>query len=280
MPFSGHTARKRFAQHWLKDVSVLKKIISAADLQPQDRVLEVGPGKGVLTKRLLDSEVAAVHAVELDKDLVVGLKQRFRYQSRFTLQEGDVLSVSLKPPDGIASNKVVANIPYNITGPLLERLVGRLDKPVETRFQLLVLLLQKEVADRIVARPGQSNFSALSVRLQLLANCKDICQVAPSCFQPPPKVHSKVIVIEPIKKEDCLNPVLAYRVDTLLRMAFASRRKMLRNSLGGLSSFCDLENFAKRAGINLSQRPQELSPSEWLEMAMNWNCAGEVKKAL
>ncbi len=278
MPFSGHTARKRFGQHWLKDASVLERILVAADLQPEDRVLEVGPGRGVLTERLLASLAAAVHAIELDKDLVVGLRQRFGMQPRFTLLEGDVLSVPLALPDGRPANKVVANIPYNITGPLLERLVGRLGKPIETKYKLLVLLLQKEVADRILAQPGQSSFSALSVRLQLLAKCKRVCHVPPSCFQPPPKVHSEVIAIEPVSADNLLDQVLAGRVDTLLRIAFASRRKMLRNSLGGLASLSVLNGLANAAGISLDQRPQELSPREWLLMAKKLNCVDEVAK--
>ena len=280
MSFSGHIARKRFGQHWLKDTSVLEMILEAAELEPEDRVLEVGPGRGVLTKRLLASQIAGVHAIELDKDLVVGLKKRFGSQPRFTLQEGDVLSVPLVPPGGIPSNKVVANIPYNITGPLLERLVGRLGKPIETRYKLLVLLLQKEVADRILAKPGQSNFSALSVRLQLIAKCRKVCQVPPSCFQPPPKVHSEVIAIEPVHFEQCLDQVMAHRVEVLLRKAFASRRKMLRNSLSGLVPLGDLEAFAKEAGVNLSQRPQELSPGKWLVMAKNLNYCEEIGASL
>ncbi len=280
MSFLGHTARKRFGQHWLKDSSVLEMIVEASELKPEDRVLEVGPGRGVLTERLLASRVAAVHAIELDKDLVVGLNQRFRSQSRFTLQEGDVLTVPLIPPDGIPANKVVANIPYNITGPLLERLLGRLGRPIETTYKLLVLLLQKEVADRILARPGQSSFSALSVRLQLLAKCRSVCQVPPSCFQPPPKVQSQVIAIEPVNSEQRLNEELALRVDALLCKAFSSRRKMLRNSLGRLGSLSELEASAKEAGISLNQRPQELSPGEWLKMAKNFNYCQKVGEKL
>ncbi len=278
MSFTGHIARKRFGQHWLKDVTVLEQILSAASLQPEDRVLEVGPGRGVLTERLLASRVAGVHTIEMDKELVFGLKQRFGDQPRFTIQEGDVLAVPLMPPDGVPSNKVVANIPYNITGPLLGRLVGRLGKPLESKYQLLVLLLQKEVADRILAQPGQSNFSALSVRLQLLAKCRSICDVSPSCFQPPPKVQSKVIAIEPFGSEKRLDQVLASRLEELLRVAFSSRRKMLRNSLKGLASIGALEGFAKEAGITLGQRPQELSPAEWLLMAKSFNYADKVVK--
>ena len=95
MSFSGHTARKRFGQHWLRDAAVLDRILEAAELQPQDRVLEVGPGRGALTERLLASSAAAVHAVELDRDLVAGLQQRFDDQPRFSLSEGDVVEVPL-----------------------------------------------------------------------------------------------------------------------------------------------------------------------------------------
>ena len=146
MSFTGHTARKRFGQHWLRDAAVLDRILEAAELQPQDRVLEVGPGRGALTERLLASPAAAVHAVELDRDLVAGLRQRFDDQPRFSMTQGDVLEVPLLLPDARPAGKVVANIPYNITGPLLERLIGRLDRPVDPPYQRLVLLVQQEVA--------------------------------------------------------------------------------------------------------------------------------------
>ena len=171
MSFSGHTARKRFGQHWLRDERVLEHILSASELQTGDRVLEVGPGRGALTERLLRSSADAVHAVELDRDLVAGLRERFGADPRFSLREGDVLNVPLTLPDEGLATKVVANIPYNITGPLLERLIGRLDRPVDPPYQRLVLLVQKEVAERIRVRPGHSSFSALSVRMQLLAKC-------------------------------------------------------------------------------------------------------------
>ncbi len=267
MAFSGHSVRKRFGQHWLRDDAVLAKIIAAAGLQSQDCVLEVGPGRGMLTERLLASKASSVHAIEVDRDLIKGLKQRFKNYPRFTLLEGDALSAPLTLPSGAFANKVVANIPYNITGPLLERLVGRLDKPAESNFQKLVLLLQKEVADRILASPGKSNFSALSVRMQLLACSKEICLVPPKCFQPPPKVYSKVILIEPKKPEETLDRVLANKVETLLRTAFLSRRKMIKNTLVSLESFNKLEMVANQVGISLEKRPQELSPNEWVQLA-------------
>ena len=276
MAFSGHHARKRFAQHWLIDAAVLTQILDAADVQPDDRLLEVGPGRGALTERLLASSASAVHAIELDRDLVSGLRQRFADQARFSLQEGDVLSVPLTLADGRAATKVVANIPYNITGPLLERLLGRLDRPVDHPYQRLVLLLQKEVAQRIRALPGQSCFSALSVRLQLLARCTTVCPVPPRSFKPPPKVHSEVILIEPLAPEQRLEPLLAKRVESLLRQAFLARRKMLRNTLAKVLPAAELNALADDLGISLQQRPQELSPATCVELARGLNRADLV----
>lgn len=273
MTFSGHTARKRFGQHWLRDDQVLERILQAADLQAGDRVLEVGPGRGALTERLLASPVASVHAVELDRDLVGGLRQRFAAEPRFSLQEGDVLAVALEGPGGCRATKVVANIPYNITGPLLERLIGRLDRPVDPPYQSLVLLVQKEVAERIRARPGQSSFSALSVRMQLLAHCSSVCPVPPRCFQPPPKVQSEVVRLDPLPADQRLPIELARGVERLLRMAFLARRKMLRNTLAPLAAPDQLQALAGAAGIDLQQRPQEIAPAAWVALARGLNQA-------
>ncbi len=267
MSFAGHNARKRFGQHWLRDDSILEKIVAAADLENFDRVLEIGPGRGALTDKLLKSRVELVHCIEVDLDLIAGLKKRFAENSRFTLREGDALSVSLVPPDGIPVNKVVANIPYNITSPLLQRFIGRLGDPVVETYERLVLLLQKEVADRILSLPGQSSFSAMSVRLQLLANCRGVCEVPPSSFSPPPKVHSKVIVIEPFGVTKTLGVELGKKVEALVRTAFLSRRKKLKNTLIGLMPFNHLETLAYKQGISLDQRPQEIAPIQWVELA-------------
>ncbi len=271
MTFSGHTARKRFGQHWLINERVLDRIVEAAELEDGDRVLEVGPGRGALTERLLASDAAAIHAVELDRDLVAGLQETFGDYPKFSLQEGDVLSVPLELSGGVPANKVVANIPYNITGPLLERLIGRLDRPVEPSYQRLVLLVQHEVAQRIRARPGHRNFSALSVRMQLLGRCSHVCPVPPRCFQPPPKVQSEVICIDPFPSERRPIPALARGVERLLKMAFLSRRKMLRNTLAPLCAPDQLQVVAEEAGISLQQRPQEVAPEAWVALAKGLN---------
>ncbi len=266
MSFSAHRARKRFGQHWLVDQRVLDRIVAAAELESGEGVLEIGPGRGALSERLLRTPAAAVLAVELDRDLLAGLRQRFGADSRFSLLAGDALEVELPPAD-----KVVANIPYNITGPLLERLVGRLDRPVRPPYRRLVLLLQQEVAQRIHAAPGSSAYSALSVRVQLLARCRPVCAVPPRCFQPPPKVHSEVICIDPLPETDQLDPPLALQVEQLLRRCFAARRKMLRNSLAGLLPAEPLAELAAAAGVGLQQRPQELAPQAWVALAAGLN---------
>ena len=273
MAFSGHRARKRFGQHWLKDGAVLDRIVAAAELQPDDRVLEVGPGRGALTERLLASPAAVVEAVELDRDLIAGLRQRFGHDPRLQLIEGDVLTVPLPAGGNPRAEKVVANIPYNITGPLLERLLGRLDRPVLPPYRRLVLLVQQELGERIRARPGSSAFSALSVRLQLLAACRTVCSVPPRCFSPPPKVMSEVIVLDPFPAEALPPPEIAPRVEELLKRAFAARRKMLRNTLAGLLPDEALQNLAREAGVSLRQRPQELAPEQWMAMAAGLNRA-------
>ena len=269
MSFYKHSARKRFGQHWLVDESVLDKIIDAADLEGKDRVLEVGPGLGSLTERLINSEAKSVHAIEIDRDLISVLKKRFKSKEKFSLQEGDFLSVPLEFPDEIYANKVVANIPYNITGPLLEKLLGGLGEPLQNTYERIVLLLQKEVAERILAKPGNTNFSAMTIRIQLLAKSKEICNVPPNCFKPEPKVHSKVIILQPFKCESRINVDLEKRVNKLIGFAFTSRRKKLRNSLIKEFSIDKLEDIACITGISLDKRPQDLSLKNWLALASN-----------
>ena len=271
--FGSHRPRHRFGQHWLVDQEVLGQIVRAAELTPADHVLEVGPGRGVLTEALLASPAGHVTAVELDRDLVAGLGQRFGADPRFTLISGDILTVPLPPVGPPGPNKVVANIPYNITGPLLERLLGRLDRPLTPPFQRLVLLVQREVGERLRAEAGSSAFSALSVRLQLLGTIQGVCPVPPRCFQPPPRVHSEVIRIDPLPTEQRLPQELAGALEPLLRRAFTARRKMLRNSLSGLMDHDTLADLAAEAGVSLQCRPQDLSPSRWVALATSLNRA-------
>ena len=263
-----HIPRKRFGQHWLRDAEVLGQIVKAAQLDSDDCVLEVGPGKGALTQKLIESKAKFIQAIELDRDLVVNLKKRFNSQNKFNLREGDVLSVPLESANGDRINKVVANIPYNITGPLLKRLIGELGKSPENKFESLVLLMQKEVAQRILAQPGDKNFSALTVRIQLLAKCKSVCDVPPRCFQPSPKVDSKVVLIRPFILPDQNFYEIGNLLERVLKLAFSSRRKKLRNTIGSIVNSNDqVKDFFALRGITLDQRPQEISPSNWFDLA-------------
>jgi 16S rRNA (adenine1518-N6/adenine1519-N6)-dimethyltransferase len=156
----------------------------------KDRVLEIGPGTGILTRRLLDGAQLVV-AVEIDQNLWTILNKKFGQQDNFHLIPGDFLT--LKPEQLPPVNKVVANIPYNITGPILEKLLGSIAHPCTPPYQSITLLVQKEVAERLVAVPSTKAYSALSVRIQYLADCQWICDVPRQAFSPPPQVDSAVI---------------------------------------------------------------------------------------
>lgn len=228
--------RKQFGQHWLRSDAVLQQILAAATLVKGDRILEIGPGKGVLTHALV-SQVSAVVAVEIDRDLCEVLVKKFADKPNFLLLQGDILTLDLEVllqdfPRFQQPTKVVANIPYNITGPILERLLGRIAQPRDTAFTQIVLLVQKEVAERICAEPGGRSFGALSVRVQYLADCEYLFTVPAQAFSPPPKVESAVIRLRPRPwQPPATHPQL---LETLIRVGFATKRKMLRNNLKGL----------------------------------------------
>ena len=259
--------RKRLGQHWLRDQGVLRRIVAAARVCPEDRLLEIGPGRGALTDHLLATPAAAVVAVELDHQLIAGLQQRFGADERFSLLQGDALEL-LGQPLACNPNKVVANIPYNITGPLLQRLMGSVAQPRQPRFQRLVLLLQKEVADRITAAPGSPACGALSIRMQLLAEAQTVCTVPPTCFFPPPEVTSAVVALTPYPPHQRrYAPEQAPLLEQLLQVAYTGRRKMLRNTLGCIWSVPSLERAARQAAVDLSQRPQDLNPDQWVALS-------------
>ncbi|MBE9012412.1 16S rRNA (adenine(1518)-N(6)/adenine(1519)-N(6))-dimethyltransferase, partial [Pseudanabaenaceae cyanobacterium LEGE 13415] len=159
-------ARKQFGQHWLKSEKALNKIVSSAELTESDRILEIGPGTGILTRQLL-TQAGAVISVEIDRDLCPILVQKFGKNENFLLLQGDFLALDidqlLEPfPAFQNPRKVVANIPYNITGPILEKLLGTIAEPTPKPFESIVLLLQKEVALRICANSNSSHHGALS----------------------------------------------------------------------------------------------------------------------
>ena len=264
-----HQPRKRFAQHWLRSDRVLDRIIVAADLDSGDRVLEIGPGTGSLTRKLLPL-VESVVAVEIDRDLCRKLTLALGKSENFLLLQGDILSLDLsellKPFGSFQNlNKVVANIPYNITGPILERLLGTIAHPAAYPYKIIVLLVQKEVAQRLVARSGTRSFGALSVRVQYNAECELICTVPASAFYPPPQVESAVVRLHP---RQC-SPAAAdpRHLEMLVKLGFAAKRKMLRNNLKSVVESDRLVALLSQLGVNPQARAEDLSVSQWVSLS-------------
>ena len=264
-----HLPRKQFGQHWLRSEKALAKIVSSAQLSPSDRVLEIGPGTGILTTQLL-TIAQAVTAVEIDRDLCRKLVQKFGNRDNFLLLEGDILSLDIEAmirdfPNFQNPNKVVANIPYNITGPIVEKLLGTIAEPNPNPYDLIVLLVQKEVAQRITAKAGSTAFGALSVRVQYVAEGEYICDVPAKAFYPPPKVDSAVIRLRPRPSPTpATNP---QQLERLVKLGFASKRKMLRNNLQSVMDRDQLTQLLEQLKINPQARAEDLSVEEWVSLS-------------
>lgn len=271
--YSNSRPRKRFAQHWLRNEAILEQIIAAAELNPNDRVLEIGPGTGILTERLLP-EVNALVSVEIDRNLSQKLVKRFGNLDNFLLLQGDFLDLDL---DAILTswtkftqpNKVVANIPYNITGPIIAKLLGKIFTPAIAHYDLIVLLVQKEVGERLIATPGTKAFGALSIRVQYLADCEIICDVPAQAFYPPPKVDSVVVKLTP---RAIANPANNPRqLETLVKLGFANRRKMLRNNLKSIIALEKLTPVLEKLNFNPQCRAEDLNLQDWIILSNNLN---------
>jgi 16S rRNA (adenine1518-N6/adenine1519-N6)-dimethyltransferase len=259
------------SQNFLADVDVLESILELAEVDDGTRVLEIGPGLGILTGGLLDAG-ALVTGVELDRNLAAYLADRFAEPieaGRLLLIEGDALDLDL--PDLVpVPYRVVANIPYHITSPILHRLLERPPRP-----ERLVLMVQAEVADRIAAAPGQMSY--LSVFVQFHAGVRVALRVPPEAFEPAPKVASAVVVLEP-HGELALPPERMTAFWGLVQSGFRERRKMLRNVLarqlrsgpdaatGPLVGQARVDIALAAAGIAGDRRPQTLSVGDWLRL--------------
>jgi len=261
--------RKQFGQHWLKSETALDNIIGAAQLQKSDRILEIGPGLGVLTDRLLPY-VERLLAVEIDRNLCKKLVHKYGDIDNFLLLEGDFLDLDLEQilnnfPQFKNFNKVVANIPYNITGPILEKLLGTISSPAPNPLESIVLLIQKEVGDRIVAEPNNKTYGALSVRVQYLADCEIIYDVPAKDFYPRPKVDSVVIKITPRPPiKSVQNPKF---LETIIKLGFSSRRKMLKNNLKSLIDGEKLSELLTELDLNNKARAENLGLYDWITLS-------------
>ncbi|ASC73886.1 Ribosomal RNA small subunit methyltransferase A [Halomicronema hongdechloris C2206] len=261
--------RKRFGQHWLRSEQVLHRILEAAAVSRCDRILEIGPGQGILTRWLL-SLADTVIAVEIDWDLCRSLQNQFHQADNLVLLQGDFLELDLSQalaryPDTQWPNKVVANIPYYITGPILERLLGTMAQPAPHPYDSIVLLLQRDVAERLYASPGSKTFGALSVRVQYLAQCELICPVPPQAFQPPPKVDSAVVRLTPRPQPWVVKD--PQKLQQWVTLGFANKRKMLRNNLKGVIDRDHLMAVMEQLGLDPKARAEDLSVEQWVALS-------------
>ena len=241
------------------------RILKAADLTEDDVVIEIGPGRGVLTKRLV-TRVKRVIAVELDSALVATLPARLNFPDNLICVEADARIADLAElivPD--TSYKVVANLPYYAANLIVRRLLESTLKPT-----LLVVMVQQEVARNMVAPPG--GMGILSVATQFYANAKMVCSVPPKSFRPPPKVTSAVVRLS-VLPEPAGQVASEKDFFTLVRAGFSSPRKQIRNSLShGLQiESVSAGEILKRAGVDVTRRPQTLDIAEWVEIYKAWD---------
>ena len=259
-------ARKSLGQHWLKDDASLRAMCEAAAVGPEDTVLEIGPGQGTLSVHLVQRAKHVV-AVEFDRTLAAQLPQRLQARNLEVI-EADILKFNLTT---LPKNyKVVANIPYYLTSNLLRVLCESVNPPSQ-----MALLVQKEVAERVVARPGQMSLLSVSVQLYYQAS---LGQVVPAkLFTPPPKVDSRILRL--VRHETPLFPDIDKKeFFRLVKAGFSSRRKTLRNSLAaGLRlDKKQIANFLDQAKLNPGSRPQELSMADWHELHKVLTDSGKV----
>lgn len=258
-------ARKRFGQHFLVDRASARRIVDLVAPLPGDVVVEIGPGRGALTELLL-SALARLIAVEIDRDLAAALRSRFA-ECKLRLIEGDILQIDLGDllrEEGGKRLLVVGNLPYNITAPLLFGFLDQADC-----IRKAILMVQREVARRLVAQPGSREYSLLTVLLTMRAEVEVRLDVDRRAFRPVPGVDSSVIELR--FADSCRHQVVDERVfSRVVRTAFGQRRKMLRNSLLGLVPDGGRERLEEIAGaveIDLRRRPETLSVEEFARLS-------------
>lgn len=246
-----HRPRKRFGQHFLHDAGVVARLLTAIRPEPNDRLIEIGPGEGALTAPLLE-RVRRLEVIEIDRDLAARLRTAYPAE-RLVVHEADALSFDFgQLPEGL---RIVGNLPYNVSTPLLFHLAGFVDRVCDMHF-----MLQREVVERMVAQPSTPAYGRLSVMLQTRFRLAMLFRVAPGAFRPPPKVESAVVRLTPLQPA-ARAAVDFERLSTLVAGAFSARRKKLKNALP-----LDAAGFAA-LGLDPNLRPENLSPDDYVRVA-------------
>jgi len=246
-------ARKRFGQHFLVDGSVIDRIVAAIDPRPGQPLVEIGPGRGALTGPLLE-RCKALTVIELDRDLAA----RLRRTPGLEVVEADVLDVDFAAlPAARAGHKlrVVGNLPYNISTPILFHLLEASGAIEDQHF-----MLQKEVVDRIAARPGTKDYGRLTVMLQWRYRIEPLLDVPPEAFEPPPRVDSAVLRMTPLPMRHDVDPAL---LRELVTVGFSQRRKLLRHTVGRW-----LAARGSHEPFDLQRRAEEVPVDEWIALAV------------
>jgi 16S rRNA (adenine1518-N6/adenine1519-N6)-dimethyltransferase len=261
-----HRPRKRFGQHFLVP-SWAAKLVSAIDPQPNQTFLEIGPGKGAITRRLAE-RAAAVVAVEVDRDLAATL--RAEAINRLTVIEADVLDVDMATLGLPAGTRVAGNLPYNISSPILFQLLG-----AQRRLSLFAdatLMLQKEVADRLTASPGTKDYGPLTVFTALDAQVTRLLTLPPGAFHPPPKVTSAVVRVRFLSANQ--RPVVPAAFESVVRALFTARRKTIANGLKAPAAAAGTTpgDALARADLDPRLRPEQLSVNQLLALARAVGC--------
>ncbi|MDE0333699.1 MAG: 16S rRNA (adenine(1518)-N(6)/adenine(1519)-N(6))-dimethyltransferase RsmA [Defluviicoccus sp.] len=255
----GIRARRQLGQHFLLDLNLCRRIVRAAGDLAGKTVLEVGPGPGGLTRALLETGAARVIAIERDSRCIDALSDLSRrYGNRLDAVAGDALAVDVSALAGTDRVAIVANLPYNVATPLLIGWLRHVDS-----ISAMTLMFQKEVAERIVAAPGESAYGRLAVVAQWLCEAKRAFDVAPTAFVPPPRVTSTVVNLVP--RDTPLAPADMAVLETVTAAAFGRRRKMLRSALAGLVE--DPEALLAQEGIAPTARAETLPPEAFCALA-------------
>ncbi len=247
-----HRARKRFGQNFLHDPAIIRRLLDFIDPQPGQRVVEIGPGLGALTEGLVE-RCGVIDVVEIDRDLIPRLQQRFG--DRLRIHEHDALRFELRH---IADRdlRVVGNLPYNISSPLMFHLLAQ-----SARIRDMHFMLQKEVVDRICAEPGSSDYGRLGLSIAVRARARRLMRIGPGAFRPAPRVESAFVRIVPASPDFPIDDLR--RFDEVVQTAFAQRRKTLSNALRPLIGAEQL----RRLGIDPGLRAEALSPAQFATIA-------------